>query len=129
MYVQANVGVTERQQLSDIASLLCATLQSLLRKISQKDTEIISDEVMRVLLLMFGQGRGGVQEDIVMTIGVLVDGECVEVVVVSMIIMCFLSSPRRWLFEVHGSLQRLLATGFTKCRGNRGEKCVYCYQL
>ena len=72
---QSTVTGSERQQLSDIGSLLCATLQSLLRRITQADTATISDRIMEVLLTMFSQGSGGVQEDIVMTIGVLVDGE------------------------------------------------------
>ena len=71
--VQCTAG-SERQHLSDIGSLLCATLQSLLRKISKEDALTISDKVMEVLLMMFSQGSGGVQEDIVMTVGVLVDG-------------------------------------------------------
>ena len=61
--------------MSDIGSLLCATLQSLLRRITQADTVSISDQIMKVLLTMFSHGSGGVQEDIVMTIGVLVDGK------------------------------------------------------
>ena len=68
----------DRQQLTDLESLLCATLQSLLRKVIPQDAQEISDTVMHALLLMFqshaGQS-GGVQEDAIMTVGVLVEGE------------------------------------------------------
>ena len=67
----------DRQQLSDLESLLCATLQSLLRKVTAEDALGIADTVMTALLMMFGSGsgqRGGVQEDAIMTVGVLVEG-------------------------------------------------------
>lgn len=42
---------------------------------TESDVATISNQIMEVLLRLFGQGSGGVQEDIVMTIGVLVDGK------------------------------------------------------
>ncbi|XP_064389350.1 importin subunit beta-1-like [Halichondria panicea] len=67
----------DRQQLTDMESLLCATLQSLLRKVNTEDIQQISDTVMQSLLVMFqshsGQSGGGVQEDAIMTVGVLVE--------------------------------------------------------
>ena len=69
---------SDRQQLADLASLLCATLQSLLRKISADDAQQISDMVMRAIYLMLNSKSaqtGGVQEDAIMTVGVLVEGK------------------------------------------------------
>lgn len=70
---------SDRQQLSDVCSLLCATLQSLLRKVSKEDAQTISDGVMQGMISMLatpGSPRGGgMQEDAIITIGVLVDGE------------------------------------------------------
>ena len=66
----------DRQQLADLASLLCATLQSLLRKINSTDAKQISDMVMRAIYLMLNSKSaqaGGVQEDAIMTVGVLVE--------------------------------------------------------
>ena len=67
----------DRQQLADLASLLCATLQSLLRKIKPEDALQISDMVMTAIYLMLNSKSaqaGGVQEDAIMTVGVLVEG-------------------------------------------------------
>ena len=70
----------DKQQLTDIESLLCATLQSLIRKLSKEDAVNISDAVMEVLLMTFqslsggGEQVGGVQEDAMMTVGVLIEG-------------------------------------------------------
>ena len=70
-------GGADRQHLADVASLLCATLQTLLRKVNAEDATTVSDTVMQALLMMFlsssGQ-TGGVQEDALMTVGVLVEG-------------------------------------------------------
>ena len=67
----------DRQQLADLASLLCATLQSLLRKMNPTEALQISDMVMRAIFLMLNSKSaqaGGVQEDAIMTVGVLVEG-------------------------------------------------------
>ena len=85
----------DRQQLADLASLLCATLQSLLRKISQDDAKQIADMVMTAIYLMLNsksaQTAGGVQEDAIMTVGVLVEGESCDshVISVSMYVSFF----------------------------------------
>ena len=47
---------------------------------SPEDASSIADTVMEALMLMLQSGlgsSGGVQEDVVMTVGVLVEGECV----------------------------------------------------
>lgn len=58
---------------------MCATLQSLVRKLSQEDVLRIAPSVMEALLLMFQASAAGtstgVLEDAIMTVGVLVEGE------------------------------------------------------
>ena len=71
----------DKQQLADLESLICATLQSLLRKVSPEDARTIAPSVMEALLLMFqtsaAGSSSGVLEDALMTVGVLVEGVCV----------------------------------------------------
>ena len=69
--------MTERAQYNDLQSLLCATLQSVLRKVEPQDAPLISDNIMRALLQMFQSSvnnkTGGVQEDALMAVGTLVE--------------------------------------------------------
>ena len=46
-------SMAERTQYNDLQSLLCATLQSVLRKVEPQDAPLISDNIMRALLQMF----------------------------------------------------------------------------
>lgn len=65
-----------RQNIQDIESSLCATLQSVLRKIKPQDAPQVSDNIMTALLMMFssnGGRAGGVQEDALMAISNLCD--------------------------------------------------------
>lgn len=66
---------TDRAQYNDLASLLCATLQSVLRKMTPEDAPQISDAVMMALVSMFNTtGKTtGVQEDALMAVGTLVE--------------------------------------------------------
>merc|ERR1719232_976129 len=68
---------SDRVQFNDLQSLLCATLQSVLRKVTQEDAPQISDSIMTALLQMFqssAQSRsGGVQEDALMAVATLVE--------------------------------------------------------
>ena len=68
-------NTSDRSQYNDLQSLLCATLQSVLRKMTPEDAPQISDAIMQALLKMFeSSGRaGGVQEDAIMTVGTLVE--------------------------------------------------------
>lgn len=66
--VQVQAG-SDRQQLSDIGSLLCATLQSLLRKMKKEDVLAACDLVMDCLLKLYSI----IAEDTLMTVGVVVD--------------------------------------------------------
>ncbi|XP_076054575.1 importin subunit beta Fs(2)Ket isoform X2 [Oratosquilla oratoria] len=66
----------DRMQVNDIQSLLCATLQSVLRKVTPEDAPKISDPIMSALLHMFqsSQGKsGGVQEDALLAVSTLVE--------------------------------------------------------
>uniref|UniRef100_A0A336LK41 CSON007162 protein n=1 Tax=Culicoides sonorensis TaxID=179676 RepID=A0A336LK41_CULSO len=66
----------DRHQFNDLQSLLCATLQSVLRKVEASDAPQISDAIMTALLTMFNSNSGkvgGVQEDALMAVSTLVD--------------------------------------------------------
>lgn len=73
----ANVHTqSDRQKIQDIESSLCATLQSVLRKVKPEDAPQISDAIMAALLTMFNSNSGkagGVQEDALMAVSNLVD--------------------------------------------------------
>lgn len=67
---------SDRAQYNDLQSLLCATLQSVLRKMTADDAPRISDIIMAALLQMFNSSScksGGVQEDALMAVGTLVE--------------------------------------------------------
>ncbi|XP_072031323.1 importin subunit beta-1-like isoform X2 [Amphiura filiformis] len=67
---------SERMIYNDLQSLLCATLQSVLRRVRKDDAILISDAVMTALLQMFSttSGKsGGVQEDALLAVGTLVE--------------------------------------------------------
>ena len=67
----------ERSQYNDLQSLLCSTLQRVLRKVEPVDAPMISDSIMRALLQMFQSSvnnkTGGVQEDALMAVSTLVE--------------------------------------------------------
>ncbi|XP_044020400.1 importin subunit beta-1 isoform X3 [Aphidius gifuensis] len=68
---------SDRAQYHDLQSLLCATLQSVLRKVTPEDAPQISDAIMTALLAMFNSNSGkvgGVQEDALMAVSTLVEG-------------------------------------------------------
>ncbi|XP_066582548.1 importin subunit beta-1 isoform X2 [Prorops nasuta] len=67
---------SDRTQYNDVQSLLCATLQSVLRKVTPEDAPQISDAIMTALLQMFNSNScksGGVQEDALMAVSTLVE--------------------------------------------------------
>ncbi|KAI1293817.1 Importin subunit beta-1 [Halotydeus destructor] len=70
-----SLSSNDRAQYNDLASLLCATLQSVLRKMTPEDAPQISDAVMQSLVLMFNASgkASGVQEDALMAVGTLVE--------------------------------------------------------
>ncbi|XP_013114231.1 importin subunit beta [Stomoxys calcitrans] len=66
----------DRHQFNDLQSLLCATLQSVLRKVREDDAPQISDAIMSALLTMFSSSSGktgGVQEDAFLAVSTLVE--------------------------------------------------------
>ncbi|KAF3818634.1 hypothetical protein GH733_012051 [Mirounga leonina] len=68
-------STSDRIQFNDLQSLLCATLQNVLRKVKHQDALQISHVVMASLLRMFQStaGPGGVQEDALMAVSTLVE--------------------------------------------------------
>ncbi|XP_046331588.1 importin subunit beta-1-like isoform X2 [Haliotis cracherodii] len=67
---------SDRVQFNDLQSLLCATLQSVLRKVTQDDAPKISDQIMTALLQMFQMTAGkagGVQEDALYAVSTLME--------------------------------------------------------
>ncbi|KAH8279580.1 hypothetical protein KR018_003313 [Drosophila ironensis] len=67
---------SDRHQFNDLQSLLCATLQSVLRKVREEDAPQISDAIMTALLTMFTSSAGkagGVQEDAFLAVSTLVE--------------------------------------------------------
>nr|CAH7741023.1 unnamed protein product [Callosobruchus chinensis] len=70
------VNHSERSQFNDLQSLLCGTLQSVLRKVTPEDAPQISDAIMTAMLTMFNSNScksGGVQEDALMAVSTLVE--------------------------------------------------------
>jgi len=76
LQMDSQIGHTDRYQYNDLQSLLCATLQSVLRKVTPEDAPKISDQIMAALLTMFSTSSGksgNVQEDALMAVSTLVD--------------------------------------------------------
>ncbi|CAF1129422.1 unnamed protein product, partial [Adineta ricciae] len=70
------INPNDRVQITDLQSLLCATLQSVLRKMHPNDAPLISDSIMQALLSMLKTTSGRtsvVQEDALIAIGTLVE--------------------------------------------------------
>ncbi|XP_053983431.1 importin subunit beta-1 isoform X2 [Hylaeus anthracinus] len=67
---------SDRAEYNDLQSLLCATLQSVLRKVTPDDAPQISDVIMTALLSMFNSNSckaEGVQEDALLAVSTLVE--------------------------------------------------------
>jgi len=68
---------SDRRQVFDLQSLLCATLQSVLRKVTPEDAPQISDHIMNALLHMLSQNANSkassVQEDAFLAVSTLID--------------------------------------------------------
>ncbi|KAL8619198.1 Importin subunit beta-1 [Nucella lapillus] len=67
-------STNDRVQYNDLQSLLCATLQSVVRKMTPEDAPKISDQIMTALLSMFQNttGKAGnVQEDALVAVSTL----------------------------------------------------------
>lgn len=73
------VAASDKSQLSELQSLLCAALQSLLRKLTKQDALVTADILVTTLLSMLNTSTGrvsGVQEDALMTAGALIEVIC-----------------------------------------------------
>src|SRR3569623_379152 len=72
------VSASDKAQLRDLQSLLCATLQSVLRKMHREDVPAISDPIMAGLLQIMqrcvGKESGGVMEDALVAVTELIAG-------------------------------------------------------
>jgi len=69
-------STSDRVQFNDLQSLLCATLQSVLRKVTPEDAPKISDAIMSALLAMLNGSSGkagGVQEDALLAVSTLIE--------------------------------------------------------
>ena len=68
---------SDRRQVYDLQSLICATLQSVLRKVTPEDAPQISDHIMAALLHMLTQTASSkastVQEDAFLAVSTLID--------------------------------------------------------
>jgi importin subunit beta-1 len=68
---------SDRRQVYDLQSLICATLQSVLRKVTPEDAPQISDHIMTALLHMLTQTANSkastVQEDAFLAVSTLID--------------------------------------------------------
>lgn len=67
---------SDRNHFNDIQSLLCATLQSVLRKVREEDAPQISDAIMTAILTMFNSASskvGCVQEDAYIAVSTLAE--------------------------------------------------------
>lgn len=126
---------TDRNQFNDLQSLLCATLQSVLRKVTKEDAPMISDVIMNALLTMFrsscsakADGVSGVQEDALMAVSTLVDllGER---------FVTYMDAFKPYLYMGLKNYQEhqvcCTAVGLTGdiCRGLKGKILPYCDEI
>lgn len=76
LQMESQINHSDRYQFNDLQSLLCATLQSVLRRVTPEDAPQISDPVMGALLTMFNTSAGksgNVQEDALMCVSTLAE--------------------------------------------------------
>ena len=74
--LQVNLSVN-KNTAATVSNSVTFFLQSLIRKLDEFDIGQISDSIMQTLLMMLSATSGqvgGVQEDALLTIGVLVEG-------------------------------------------------------
>ncbi|CAH0603076.1 unnamed protein product [Chrysodeixis includens] len=121
----------DRSQFNDLQSLLCATLQSVLRKVTPEDAPQISDAIMTALLTMFAGNAGkagGVQEDALMAVSTLVE-------VLGEGFLKYMDAFKRYLFvglKNHQEYQVCIAAvGLTGdiCRALKSKVLPYCDEI
>lgn len=73
------VSTSDRSQLRDLQSQLCAILQSVLQKIKKEDAPLIADKIMTGLLQImnrcFVKDGGSVIEEALMAVTCLINGK------------------------------------------------------
>ncbi|XP_037976961.1 importin subunit beta-1 isoform X1 [Plutella xylostella] len=121
----------DRSQFNDLQSLLCATLQSVLRKVTAEDAPQISDAIMTALLTMFAGNAGkagGVQEDALMAVSTLVE-------VLGENFLKYMDAFKRYLYvglKNHQEYQVCIAAvGLTGdiCRALKSKVLPYCDEI
>lgn len=121
----------DRSQFNDLQSLLCATLQSVLRKVTPEDAPHISDAIMTALLTMFAGNAGkagGVQEDALMAVSTLVE-------VLGEEFVKYMDAFKRYLYvglKNHQEYQVCIAAvGLTGdiCRALKSKVLPYCDEI
>lgn len=121
----------DRSQFNDLQSLLCATLQSVLRKVTPEDAPHISDAIMTALLTMFASNAGkagGVQEDALMAVSTLVE-------VLGEGFLKYMDAFKRYLYvglKNHQEYQVCIAAvGLTGdiCRALKSKVLPYCDEI
>ncbi|KAJ2953692.1 hypothetical protein O0L34_g1309 [Tuta absoluta] len=121
----------DRSQYNDLQSLLCATLQSVLRKVTSEDAPQISDAIMTALLTMFAGNAGkagGVQEDALMATSTLVE-------VLGEGFLKYMDAFKRYLYmglKNHQEYQVCIAAvGLTGdiCRALKSKVLPYCDEI
>lgn len=131
LQMESQITHSDRFQFNDLQSLLCATLQSVLRKVETDDAPKISDSIMTALLTMFNSTAGksgGVQEDALMAVSTLVDllGEK---------FLKYMDAFKPYLYmglKNHQEYQVCCAAvGLTGdiCRGLKGKILPYCDEI
>ncbi|XP_076225790.1 importin subunit beta Fs(2)Ket isoform X1 [Nomia melanderi] len=122
---------SDRAQYNDLQSLLCATLQSVLRKVTPEDAPQISDVIMMALLSMFNSNSckaEGVQEDALMAVSTLVE-------VLGEGFLKYMESFKPYLIlglKNHAEYQVCCATvGLTGdiCRALKNKMLPYCDEI
>ncbi|XP_026756899.1 importin subunit beta-1 [Galleria mellonella] len=121
----------DRSQYNDLQSLLCATLQSVLRKVTPEDAPQISDAIMSALLTMFAGNAGkagGVQEDALMAVSTLVE-------VLGEGFLKYMDAFKRYLYVGLKNHQEhqvcIAAVGLTGdiCRALKSKVLPYCDEI
>ncbi|XP_013188856.1 importin subunit beta-1 [Amyelois transitella] len=121
----------DRSQFNDLQSLLCATLQSVLRKVTPEDAPQISDAIMSALLTMFAGNAGkagGVQEDALMAVSTLVE-------VLGEGFLKYMDAFKRYLYVGLKNHQEhqvcIAAVGLTGdiCRALKSKVLPYCDEI
>ncbi|XP_041984878.1 importin subunit beta [Aricia agestis] len=121
----------DRSQFNDLQSLLCATLQSVLSKVTPEDAPQISDAIMTALLTMFASNAGkagGVQEDALMAVSTLVE-------VLGEKFLTYMEAFKQYLYvglKNHQEYQVCIsAVGLTGdiCRALKNKVLPYCDEI